>query len=118
MAKVGIVVLAAGDSPESLGRVVNALMSAREFKDGGDEVTVVFDGAGTIAAGAFGASAHDYNELFEAVRDTMAGACEYCSGAFGVKEEVQQVGIELLDEYKGHPSVKKLVERGYEVVTF
>jgi len=118
VAKVGIVVLAAGDNPESLGRVVNALMSAREFKDGGDEVTVVFDGAGTMAASSFGASSHDYNEVFESVRDTVAGACDYCSGAYQVKEEVQQVGIELLDEYKGHPSVKKLIERGYEVVSF
>lgn len=118
MSKVGIVVLADGESPESLGRVVNALMVAREAQDGGDEVTLVFDGAGTRAAAAFADAGHDYNELFESVRDRVAGACDYCAGAFGVKDEVQESGIELLDEYRGHPSVKKLVDRGYEVVTF
>ncbi len=118
MPKVGVVVLADGESPESLGRVVNALMVAREFKDAGDEVAVVFDGAGTRAASAFGDSSHDYNELFESIRDKVSGACDYCAGAFQVKEEVQRVGIELLDEYKGHPSVKKLIDQGYEVVSF
>jgi hypothetical protein len=118
MSKVGVLVLADGETPESLGRVVNALMVARELKDGGDEVTVVFDGAGTKGVSAFADPSHDYNELFEAVRDRVAGACDYCAGAFQVKEDVQRVGVELLDEYKGHPSVKKLVERGYEVVSF
>ncbi len=118
MSKVGIVVLADGESAESLGRVVNAFMVARELKDADDEVTVVFDGAGTRAASAFADQSHDYNELFEAVRDKVAGACEYCAGAFQVKEEVQEAGIALLDEYKGHPSVKKLIDQGYEVVSF
>ncbi len=118
MSRVGIVVLADGESPESLGRVVNALMVARELKDSGDEVSVVFDGAGTRAASTFGAASHDYNELFEGVRDRVSGACDYCAGAFQVKEAVVDVGVELLDEYKGHPSVKALIEQGYEVVTF
>lgn len=118
MAKVGVVVLADGESRESLGRVVNALMVAGELKDAGDDVTIVFDGAGTRAASAFADSSHDYNELFESVRDKVSGACEYCAGAFQVKEEVQRAGIDLLDEYKGHPSVKRLIDGGYEVVSF
>lgn len=118
MSKIGVIVLADGESRESLGRVVNALMVAREAKDSGDEVTVVFDGAGTRAASSFANPSHDYNELFEAVRDTVSGACDYCAGAFGVKQEVQDVGIDLLDEYKGHPSVRKLLEQGYQVVSF
>ncbi len=118
MSKVGIIVLADGESHESLGRVVNALMVARELKEAGDEVTVVFDGAGTRAASTFGDSSNDYNQLFEAIRDKVAGACDYCAGAFQVKEEVQRAGVDLIDEYRGHPSVKRLVEQGYEVVTF
>lgn len=118
MPKVGVVVLADGESPESLGRVVNALMVARELKDAGDEVSIVFDGAGTRAASSFGDSSHDYNELFEPVRDKVSGACEYCAGAFQVKEGVERAGIKLLDEYRGHPSVKTLIDQGYEVVSF
>jgi len=31
---------------------------------------------------------------------------------------VEQSGVELLEDYRGHPSVRKLVNDGYEVVTF
>ena len=47
MAKAAIVLLAGTDTPSDTGRMVNALTSAREFIEAGDEVTVVLDGAGT-----------------------------------------------------------------------
>ena len=47
MAKAAEVVFADTGSPEGLGRVVNALTTAHEFKDAGDGIVVVFDGAGT-----------------------------------------------------------------------
>jgi hypothetical protein len=47
MAKVGVVVLADTETAGDLGRVVNALITAREAKEAGDDVTVIFDGAGT-----------------------------------------------------------------------
>jgi hypothetical protein len=52
------------------------------------------------------------------VRDAIAGACSYCSSAYGVKEQVEQSGVELLDEYSGHPSLRQLVQDGYQVLTF
>ncbi len=45
--KVAIIVLAGTETHEGWGRLVNALEVAKEFKEGGDEVTLVFDGAGT-----------------------------------------------------------------------
>ena len=47
MAKAAIVVLADTETKEDLGRVANALTSAKEFKEEDHEVTVIFDGAGT-----------------------------------------------------------------------
>lgn len=46
MSKVAIVVLADTDTHEGLGRVVNALEAVKEFKDGHDDVQLIFDGAG------------------------------------------------------------------------
>jgi hypothetical protein len=39
--------LAGTETRADLGRVVNALQIAREFDESGDEVSVIFDGAGT-----------------------------------------------------------------------
>jgi hypothetical protein len=47
MAKAAIVVLAGTESHADLGRVTNALEAAKEFEEAGDDVEVIFDGAGT-----------------------------------------------------------------------
>lgn len=111
MAKAASIVFADTDSPEGLGRVVNALTTAKEFKDAGDDALVIFDGAGTKWVAELSREDHKYHGLF-------GGACSYCAGAYGVKDQVERIGVELLEEYEGHPSVRSLVNDGYEVVTF
>ncbi|MGH2952753.1 MAG: DsrE family protein [Solirubrobacterales bacterium] len=118
MTKAAIVVLADTEAAGELGRVVNALTTAKEFKESGDEVAVVFDGAGTRWVPALSDSGHKYSDLFEAVRDRVAGACEYCSQAYGVKDDVEETGIDLLGDYEHHPSLHSYAEQGYQVITF
>ena len=118
MTKAAIVVLADTETSGDLGRVVNALTTAKEFKESGDEVAIVFDGAGTKWIPALSDPGHRYSGLFADVRDRVAGACEYCSEAYGVKDEVTNLGIELLGDYEQHPSLHRYAERGYQVITF
>lgn len=118
MSKAAFIVLAAGDTPESLGRVVNAFTGAREYIDGGGEVQIIFDGAGTKAAAAFAKSEHKYNELFERVRSRVTGVCAYCAGAYGVKDQIEASQLPLAEEFEGHPSFKQLLDSGYSVLTF
>jgi hypothetical protein len=118
MAKGAIVVLADTESREGLGRLVNALTTAKEFAESGDEVSIVFDGAGTKWIPALEAEEHKYHGLYASVRDRIAGACDYCAGAYGVKAEVEAAGVTLLDEYAQHPSIRRFVAGGYAVITF
>ncbi len=119
MSKAAFIILAAGDTPESAGRVVNALMGAFEYaKDGSGEAKIVFDGAGTKAAAQFSNKQHKYNELFEKVRGQIEGACSYCAGAYETTEELKAAEITLIDEFKGHPSFKKLMDDGWQVLVF
>jgi hypothetical protein len=118
MAKAAIVVLADIETHGDLGRIANALTSAQDFKEAGDEVTVVFDGAGTRWVGELSKPDHRLNDAFESVRDSVAGACAYCAKSFGVKRQVEESGIPLLEEYAGHPSLQRLVSQGYQVITF
>jgi len=91
MNKVFVLVLADIETKEALGRVVNAMQTAKEFKDAGDEVRLVFDGAGTRWIGELGSSGHKYHGLFASLKD-RAGACSYCAAAFGVKSAVEPGG--------------------------
>lgn len=117
MNKVLVLLLADVETKGDLGRVVNALQTAKEFKEAGDEVRLVFDGAGTRWIGELGSAEHKYHHLFESVRD-LAGACSYCAGAFGVKTAVEQQRVTLLDEFDGHPSLRTAITDGYQVVSF
>lgn len=118
MAKAAIVVLADTETSGELGRVVNALTTASEFKEEGDDVAVVFDGAGTRWVGELSNPDHKYSGLLDAVRDRIAGACEYCSEAYGVRDQVEASGVKLLSEYQRHPSLHGYASAGYQVITF
>jgi hypothetical protein len=115
--KIAVILLADTDTREAMGRMSNALTLAKESEDAGDDVRLVLDGAGTKWAGELAGEEHKYHRLFEDVRE-QAGACVYCARAYGVKDQVEAAGVELLDEYKGHPSIRRLIADGYEIVTF
>lgn len=118
MEKIGIVVLAGTDGSGDLGRVVNALETAKEFHQAGDEVELIFDGAGTQWIRELAKEDHQYHGLYEEMKETITGACSYCAEAYGVQAAVKREGVTLLDEHEGHPSLRRLVSAGFQVITF
>lgn len=118
MAKAAIVILAGTDGHGNLGRMFNGLEAAREFAESdGDELELIFDGAGTQWVPELEDEDSDHHELYQAVRQDTS-ACGHCSGAFGVEDAVSDAGVEFADESNGHPSLRALVEDGYEIITF
>jgi len=117
MAKAAIVVLAGQGSHADRGRVFNALEAAKEFVENDDDVRLVFDGAGTEWIPELEDEDHDFHDVYTEVRD-VAGVCDFCANAFDVGDEVDDAGLARLSEYDGHPSIRSLVEEGYEVITF
>ncbi len=123
--KAAIIILSdpKSGSEESLGRVFNALAAAYDFKQQGDEVTVRFQGAGTRWIGELGKSEHPAHDLFEAVKDTVAGVSCGCADVFGANEEAEKSGFELIKDNpipgtSGLASLRKLAASGYTVLTF
>jgi hypothetical protein len=51
-----------------------------------------------------------YQELVDA--DVIKGACQFCSGAFGVTDELNALKVVMLDEASGHPDIGKRVVAG------
>jgi hypothetical protein len=52
------------------------------------------------------------------VSDAVAGACSYCAKAYGARDAVEKADVPLLSDYEGHPSLRRLVGDGYQVITF
>ncbi len=119
MNKVALVVFAESEGSHSdLARVVNALEVAKEFKEGGDEVELIFDGGGVTSAVAFANPKNKRHRAYAAVQDKVGGVCAFCAKAFGVYEQAQALGIPLLEEFEKHPSLRSRVSNGYQVITF
>ena len=74
-------------SEESLGRLYNALATAYECKQAGDEVALHFHGPGTRWLGELVKSDHPAFELFQGLRDLVVGASFGCAEIFGSAED-------------------------------
>ncbi len=123
--KAAIIILSdpKSGSAEALGRVFNALAAAYDLKQKGDEVTVLFQGAGTRWLGELTKDDHPAHALFEEVRDTVAGASSGCADVFGAREEVVASGFDLISQNpvpgtSGLPSIQALAAQGNTVLTF
>ena len=118
MRKVAIVVLADTTPADGLGRIVNALMAAKEFKEGKDDVKLIFSGAGTKWIAEISNPKHQLHPVYKDIKGHIAGACGFCATAFGVTKTAQACGIDILEEYGTNMSFRKLLEDGYQVITF
>ena len=110
-------------SEEALGRVFNGLAAAYDFKQAGDNVSVVFQGAGTRWIGELTKKEHPAHDLFEAVKDQVAGVSCGCADVFGGSEEAQKSGFDLIKNNpipgtSGLTSFRTLISGGSTVLTF
>jgi hypothetical protein len=118
MKKAAIVIFAELESHQNMARAVNALEVAREFKEAGDDVQIIFDEGGTVAAVAVADPAHQMHGLYAAVEGKVAGVCRYCARAFGVYDKAESLHLPMLAEYRQHPSLRSRVADGYSVLVF
>lgn len=119
--KTAIIVLSdpKSGSEESLGRVFNALAAAYEYKTKGEEVQILFQGAGTRWPEELQNDDHPAHDLFKEVEDTVAGVSCGCADVFGAEPS----GFDLIKENDvpdttGLPSLNKLHQEGFNILTF
>jgi hypothetical protein len=122
--KTAIIILSdpkAGE--EALGRVFNALAVAQESLQSGDEVEVVFNGAGTRWPEELSKISHPANGLYNAVREAVKGASCGCAAVFGATNGVEACGIPLLKDkaLAGTPGISNLrryLAEGWQTLVF
>lgn len=96
--KLAIIVLSdpKSGSEESLGRLFNALALAHDGREKGDEVAVVFAGAGTRWPAELTKLGHPARGLYDSVRDLVRGASCGCADTFGARKEVEACEVPVL----------------------
>ncbi|MBI2118483.1 MAG: DsrE family protein [Elusimicrobia bacterium] len=116
--KVAIVLQADTDRHEGMARVLHALLYSKELKEGGYDVALIFDGAGTAWVEKLEDPANKLNPLFVSLKNSgiTEVVCDFCAGAFKVKDKIKDSGLPLVSEYQGHPSLKKWIDQGYQII--
>lgn len=117
MAKIAIFLLS-GTASSEMAKAFHALLYARQLKEAGEEVKLVFDGAGTGWIPELGKPENRLHSLFLRVKElgVIDGVCDFCAGIYSNKEAIQQQGLPLAGEADGHPDIVRLVREGYQVV--
>jgi len=108
---------------ESLGRAFNALALVAEALGRGDEVNLLFIGAGTRWPAELSRLSHPANGLYTSVREAVAGASAGCAVVFGAAEEIQEVGLPRLTDNAvpgtpGLASLRQYIASGWETLVF
>jgi hypothetical protein len=111
----------AGD--DALGRLFNGLAVAAEAQTAGDDVALVFSGAGTRWPEELARLGHPARALYESVRDSVRGASCACAEVFGAKESVESCDLPLLKHHElagtsGMASVRSFIAEGYQTLIF
>ena len=123
--KVTIIIMSdpKNGSDEALGRAFNGLAAAYDFKQAGDDVSINFQGAGTRWIGELTKKDHPAHDLFEAVKDQVAGVSCGCADVFGGAEDAKKSGFDLITNNpvpgtSGLPSLRTLLSEGSTILTF
>ena len=106
-------------SEEALGRVINAMATAYDYKNAGREVAIYFQGAGTRWPEELVKSDHPVHKLFKTVEDRVVGVSCGCADVFGAKAS----GFDLITDNKvpgttGLTSLLSLQDEGYNILSF
>jgi hypothetical protein len=108
---------------ESLGRVLNAMALVHEHTSAGDEVALLFKGAGTRWPEQLSRLGHPANGLYNTIREHVRGASCACAERYGATEGVKAAGVPLVSdtELPGTPGVlglRQYLAEGWQTVVF
>ena len=118
--KYAVILQAGKESHEGMARAVHAFLYANELAEHGHAVVLIFDGAGTEWAEELSnpESQSKLKPMYEQLKQAgiVEIVCDFCAGAFAVKERLAQRPVPMTAEYAGHPSIAKWADQGYEFI--
>ncbi len=117
--RYAIILQAGNETNEGKARAVHALLFATELAEKGYEVVLIFDGAGTGWANELRKPENELHKHYLRVQELgmVEEICDYCADSLNVKEDLTEQQRKLLvGDYKGHPSLVKWIERGYQII--
>lgn len=98
--------------------VYRAMMFVDELLRGGDDVALVFDGAGTTALAEMLVPGSDLHHPWTKAAPALRGACRYCARSYEVLAALEAAQVPMLGDDRGHASLRNLLLEGRQLITF
>ncbi len=99
---------------------VHVLLNALDMNKKGCDVKLVIEGSATKLVPELVKKEAPFSDLYRQVLEVglIDCVCKACSSKMGVLTEVENQGLPLCAELKGHPSIYRYMDAGFEVLTF
>lgn len=99
---------------------VHVLLNAMDMHSKGYDVKIVIEGAATKLLPELENEGSILFGLYKKIKDTdvIDGVCKACSAKMGTINIAEKMGLKLLDDMMGHPSMSGYIDKGYTVITF
>jgi len=108
---------------EALGRMFNGLAAAYDIKASGGKVSILFQGTGTRWPSIISQEGHPAYDLYNALKEQVAGVSSGCADVFGASEDAVASGFELIKDCpipgtSGVAGVNKFLTSGTTVLSY
>ena len=99
---------------------VHVLLNGLDMREKGIDVAIIIEGAATKTTVEIAEEGADFHDLYRQVKESglIDCVCRACSNKMGVTARIEQLGLPWGTDMKGHPSMARYIEEGFEVVLF
>jgi len=99
---------------------VHVLLNALDMNKKGCDVKLVIEGGATKLVPELVKKEAPFSDLYRQVLEAglIDCVCKACSSKMGVLAEAENQDLPLCAELKGHPSIYRYMDAGFEVLTF
>ena len=99
---------------------VHVLLNALDFHSNGTDVKVIIEGSATKLVEVLADPSQPFANLYQQVKEKglIDCVCQACANKMGALDAAIAQGLPLCSELKGHPSMRKYIEQGFEIITF
>lgn len=99
---------------------VHALLNAIDMSESGFDVKIVIEGTSTRFIGKVTDPEDPLSKLYSEVkkRGLIDCVCKSCAAQTKSLRGAEEEGLRLCDEMDGHPSMRRYIEEGYEILIF
>ena len=99
---------------------VHVLLTALEMNEKNYDVKVVMEGSATRLIKELAEPNVPFADLYQKVKEhqLIDCVCKACSNKMGSLDAAMEQNLPICDEMKGHQSMSRYIENGYEIITF